>query len=258
MEWLVGIGAGLALVIFGRIAVEVLAKNQGRVSVEGYGLADIFLTLFLIVLIGSMIFAGWNAPRDENPTLSWQNAVAQMFYFGMLVAAVVVSLRTRGLRMTQMVNLWGAPILRALAAASFLIVLALALVLFVQNLGASDKADEQMLIKAFRNMPGGFDRGVWIFSAVVFAPFTEEVLFRGYLYPVLKRYAGSSFGILLNSALFAAFHMHGPSLAPLFVLAVCFSLAFEFTGTLLVSIIMHSLFNSLMLIELFFHLSKTP
>ena len=52
-----------------------------------------------------------------------------------------------------------------------------------------------------------------------------------------------SAGILVNSALFAAIHLNSASLFPLFVLAVCFTLVYEATGSILVSMTMHSLFN---------------
>ena len=41
---------------------------------------------------------------------------------------------------------------------------------------------------------------------IVVAPFVEEVVFRGYLYPVLARAWGTSAGILATALLFAAIH----------------------------------------------------
>ena len=91
-----------------------------------------------------------------------------------------------------------------------------------------------------------------IFFAVAVAPATEEFLFRFFLYGVLRRYFGRFFGLFGNSLLFAAVHTHLPSFAPLFVLASCFTLAYEWSGSILVSMTMHSLFNSLTLIALAF------
>jgi membrane protease YdiL (CAAX protease family) len=69
---------------------------------------------------------------------------------------------------------------------------------------------------------------------------------------VFKRYFGMAFGVALNALLFAAVHTHLPSFAPLCVLGVCFTLAYEWSGSILVSMTMHALFNGVQLIVLAF------
>ena len=59
-------------------------------------------------------------------------------------------------------------------------------------------------------------------------------------------------GLVLNSLLFAAVHAHLPSFAPLFVLGSCFTIAYEWSGTILVSMTMHALFNAASLTVLAF------
>jgi CAAX protease family protein len=80
----------------------------------------------------------------------------------------------------------------------------------------------------------------------------EEFLFRFFLYGVLKRYFGRFLGVTVNALLFAAAHTHLPSFAPLFVLGSCFTIAYEWSGSILVSMTMHALFNSLSLTVLAF------
>ena len=84
------------------------------------------------------------------------------------------------------------------------------------------------------------------------APLVEEFVFRFFLYGVVKRYFGRGVGLVANASLFAAVHAHLPSAAPLFVLGSCFTLAYEWSGSILVSMAMHSLFNSVQLIFLAF------
>ena len=79
--------------------------------------------------------------------------------------------------------------------------------------------------------------------ATVLAPLYEECLFRGIVLPVLLRRMGTGPAIALTSLIFAAIHMHLPSLAPLFVVSVGFSLASLYTGSLWAAVCMHSLFN---------------
>jgi membrane protease YdiL (CAAX protease family) len=79
--------------------------------------------------------------------------------------------------------------------------------------------------------------------AVVVAPVTEELIFRGYLYGVIKKYGGRLAGMLTSAVLFAAMHNNVPAILPLVVLAIGFTLAYELTGSLWTSITMHALFN---------------
>jgi membrane protease YdiL (CAAX protease family) len=80
--------------------------------------------------------------------------------------------------------------------------------------------------------------------AVVIAPFFEELLFRGMLLPVAAKWLGVGRGIMVTALLFAAIHLHLPSLLPLFIVGVAFSLAYLYSGNLLVPIVMHGLFNA--------------
>ena len=82
-----------------------------------------------------------------------------------------------------------------------------------------------------------------LFMAVVLAPAFEETVFRGLMLPLLVRRFGLGTGVALTSLAFAAIHLHLYSAAPLFVVAVGFSLAYVYTGSLWVPITMHGLFN---------------
>jgi len=82
-----------------------------------------------------------------------------------------------------------------------------------------------------------------IFLAMIVAPLFEECLFRGILLPLLVRRLGLGTGIFLTSFVFASIHAHLPSLIPLTVVAAGFSLAYLYTRSLWVPIVMHGLFN---------------
>ena len=55
--------------------------------------------------------------------------------------------------------------------------------------------------------------------------------------------SGRGPGLFLNALLFGAVHVHLPSFGPLFILGGCFTLAYEWSGSILVSMTMHALFN---------------
>ncbi len=80
--------------------------------------------------------------------------------------------------------------------------------------------------------------------AVVIAPVFEELLFRGILLPAAARRLGVGRAVLLTSLLFAGIHCHLPSFLPLFLIAVAFALAYLYTESIVVPVVMHSLFNA--------------
>jgi membrane protease YdiL (CAAX protease family) len=84
----------------------------------------------------------------------------------------------------------------------------------------------------------------FILWSVFFAPLAEEILFRGILYPAIKR-LGYPRGALWGTALiFAAIHTNLPIFAPLFALGLALALLYEATNNLLASVTAHGLFNA--------------
>jgi len=112
--------------------------------------------------------------------------------------------------------------------------------------------EKQGIVELF-NASSTLEQRIWIILlAVTVAPLAEEFFFRFFLYGVVKRYFGRGVGIVASALLFAAVHAHLPSFAPLFVLGVCFAIAYEWSGSILVSMTMHALFNALALTALAF------
>ena len=81
-------------------------------------------------------------------------------------------------------------------------------------------------------------------AAVAFAPIVEELIFRGIVYPAVKRYANGSIALWSASLLFALTHMNLTVILPLTVLAIILTFLYETTGNLVAPIIAHSLFNA--------------
>lgn len=81
------------------------------------------------------------------------------------------------------------------------------------------------------------------FIAIALAPVAEELFFRGLLLPTMARKFGLSRAILVTSVLFAAVHPHLPALVPLFVVSVFLCVAYAYTNSIVVPIVMHVLFN---------------
>lgn len=102
----------------------------------------------------------------------------------------------------------------------------------------------QDAVKLLRDSPDLLGVGLMAFSAAIVAPLAEEIIFRGYLYPVAKSFAGPWVGMLFTALVFAAGHGNIPLLLPLFLLGLLLALAYELTGSLWASISIHFFFNS--------------
>jgi membrane protease YdiL (CAAX protease family) len=80
--------------------------------------------------------------------------------------------------------------------------------------------------------------------AVVCAPIVEEALFRGILYPALKRLGHPRLALWGSSALFAAVHFNMVTFLPLLIFALVLVYLYETFQNLLAPIVAHSLFNA--------------
>lgn len=103
--------------------------------------------------------------------------------------------------------------------------------------------DFQMAIRLFLDTDDPLRRAAFVFFAVVAAPIAEESLFRGLLLPLLVRRAGAAAGLAGVALGFAALHGDAGTFLALAAFSVALSLAYARTGTILVPMAMHALFN---------------
>jgi hypothetical protein len=98
-----------------------------------------------------------------------------------------------------------------------------------------------------------FDRPIdayaFAFLAIVFAPFMEELFFRGFLYPVLARRLGVIVGVLLTAFTFAFIHVFeykawGPVLI-IFLVGVVLTAIRATMKSVAASFIVHSIYNGI-------------
>jgi membrane protease YdiL (CAAX protease family) len=99
--------------------------------------------------------------------------------------------------------------------------------------------------------------GVLIAMTVIVAPFVEEIIYRGILFPSLRPTVGRTLAILLSAVVFGIAHLSLVWLmVPTAVLGMLLALAFEKTRSLRAAILGHALFNlTAVLTALFLDLS---
>ena len=98
--------------------------------------------------------------------------------------------------------------------------------------------------EAMAKMPGlRISYGI---TAIVFAPFAEEYLFRGLLFRALDCEWGGWRAVIGSAAFFAVYH---PVLAwpPVFLLGVCNALIFKKSGRIAPAILLHMVYNAVVL-----------
>ncbi len=80
-------------------------------------------------------------------------------------------------------------------------------------------------------------------AAVLVAPVSEELVFRGYLYPAAKKFAGPWMAAICTGLVFAAAHGSLAALLPLFIFGVVLAVLYEKTGSIWAPIAVHFCFN---------------
>jgi membrane protease YdiL (CAAX protease family) len=83
---------------------------------------------------------------------------------------------------------------------------------------------------------------------VITAPFVEEILFSGYLYPILRKKMGTRLGIALTAVIFAFLHLRMVMIPLYFVHAAIKTYAYERTHCIYVPMIIHFVNNVLVVI----------
>ena len=214
-----------------------------------------FLTLIFIglYLLNSLAYGMLFSSIEVEPhTLFFQTL---FFHVPALIILFVILRRRKmdgreclGLGRRKMLRMLGLSVLLYLAALPILWFYSLLYQIFLDQLGHSFYLQDVTQV-FFVPLPWPM-RAAIFFIAIIGVPVFEEIVFRGVLFPWLVRRAGFWPGVAAVSALFAAMHLHLPSLLPLFLLSVMFCVAYARTRSLWVPIGMHACFNGVTIVLL--------
>lgn len=86
---------------------------------------------------------------------------------------------------------------------------------------------------------------LWVSTlfAAIFGPIAEEIFFRGFMYPALKKKWGMAVSILVTSVIFSLLHTHIVGFLPIMALGILLAYIYEKTGSLLVPVAIHMIHN---------------
>jgi membrane protease YdiL (CAAX protease family) len=104
--------------------------------------------------------------------------------------------------------------------------------------------DAQEVVRVFGQTPNLLLKVSLAVTACLFAPVVEEMLFRGFLYPVLRRFTDGAFAGVFTGLLFGLVHRNLYGAIPLALLGVVLTMAYERTRGLGLPIAIHALFNT--------------
>jgi CAAX protease family protein len=230
------------------------ALEPGIAPAKMFGLPEALLAGALIFFLLRGVTASFE--RRYPVQLTDRDLYADFLLTLFILLLIAGFLKLRRIDIDSLAGFSKATLKRSLSTAVVLLLAAAPLIflaeVFTQSVFGGESRSRQEIVDLFNSSQTLTQRVLIIVLAVVVAPISEEFIFRFFIYGVLRRYFGIVIGLIFNSLLFAAAHTHLPSAAPLFVLGACFTLAYEWSGSILVSMGMHALFNSVQLIFLAF------
>lgn len=93
---------------------------------------------------------------------------------------------------------------------------------------------------------------IWLVVAgAVLAPLSEEIFYRGMIYPVFRRYLGPTWGIIIAGILFGLAHFDLWRTIPLAIGGIGLCYIYEKTGSILVTTVAHGTWNLIMTMLVF-------
>ena len=137
-------------------------------------------------------------------------------------------------------SLWWLPVVAA--AGALVSVIAYGAIVVGLGFDQPEQTEVQMFFDSTAALP------LTGFALVVMAPLSEEIFFRGFIFPGLIRPLGFAGAMVASGILFGAFHITGADtvalLLPFSAIGALFCWLYYRTGSLWPSIVTHFLFNS--------------
>ncbi len=214
----------------------------------GVGTAAWVVAGFAALLVAAAALAGWVSSLDlGSSAATWAVGAILSAAYVIALGAVTLLARRRGATLSAAVGLRRVRIvpllLGALSAALLGRLLAGAWGLAIQLLGVEVPASDLDPTRLFA--PGVPGVVMLVIVAVVLAPVTEEIIFRGVLLPALAGRWGMTTAVVGSSLVFSAIHLVPVAIPAVFLFALVVGWLFVRTRSLWVCILAHALFNAI-------------
>jgi membrane protease YdiL (CAAX protease family) len=233
----------------GEISVIPPNTANGRVSVIPYQAIDILGASLVFLIFSGLVLASLNAPARTDAALNAESLLVNIG-FQFLMAGLVTAIVIRRVRISSWLGLrwpaWRWQLLLAPASLLFMWILLSSLKIggYVQWMESLGVETTQESVKLLQKSQDPLILGLMIIAAVVAAPLCEEIVFRGYLYPVLKKFSGILPATLCSSLVFAAAHGSLITFVPFLIFGGVLVFLYEKTGSIWAPIAAHFCFNA--------------
>jgi membrane protease YdiL (CAAX protease family) len=207
--------------------------------------------LFLLLIIYLLQFAlGWTGP---SPYPAERSGAVEYLIRGFGSALIALALLSVFLRLKGqppsalgLNRMRGGHVLRGFGAGAALFLLAGTLGGFIAWLFGEPAAQGFALAVEGSDTWGQLTALVLL--GVIIVPLQEELIFRGLIYPPLRKVYGPTGGIARNSLFFALIHFDAPRFVPILAGGFLLCLLFERNRSIWPSVIAHGVWNGLMVI----------
>jgi len=208
--------------------------------------------LFAGLLLGALVVQGYRSQIGDKSTADrvFLFVLGVLSFHGVGLVLVHVFVREHGTTWREAFG-FGEPRLgRALFLAVLVAIMIMPIALSLRELSARFLSrfevtpQPQEAVRVMQEATSPAELAVYGLFAILIAPFVEELIFRGVLYPTLKQNGYRRLALWGTSFFFAVTHANLAALLPLTVLAVILTFLYETTNNLAAPIVTHSLFNA--------------
>jgi membrane protease YdiL (CAAX protease family) len=242
------LAAGWRRLAVPRGGMDIATPGETGVPLWFYRPLDLLGAFLVFAVFASLVLAVVWVGAEQDMTLDAGSLLVTIAFQFVMAGLVTLSIASRcepvkwlGLHRHS----WLRVVLLAVAAVLFMWLVSGGLFYagyleWMESLGVQATQDSVQLL---READDPLTLGLMVVAAVVVAPVCEEIVFRGYLYPLLKKYSGAVAATLCTSIFFAAAHGHLAAVIPLGIFGVVLVLLYEKTSSLWAPVAAHLLFN---------------
>lgn len=222
----------------------------------------------IIIYVGSLLLSSslsWWMGRGGEAARLPGSGFGDFYYFVMaylmqvlitLVLIIVIAfwrgagLKDLGIRWSTAVNWWKYGVLGGILAALFILLAGTLIQLINPHLPPQGF---EVMLRAHRNTQ---DYLILLLLGSFLAPLSEELFYRGMIYPVFRFHLGRSWGMAAAGAVFGLAHWDLWRALPLAAGGALLCYIYEKSGSILVSTLSHGIWNGLLTIIVYFTMLK--
>jgi len=229
-------------------------SNSFPVQKPKWRVRDVFYILAAIILLS---FFSKNIVENFDDNFS-RFIVASLLQAGILIFGVLLFALTRGSQFKDLglttKNLFSNLIKGVVGGITLLLIIVV--VGIIMQLIYPQTPQPQPFENIVRQAEGLRNLIIIFLAGSVLAPLSEELFFRGFIYPLIRFRWGIWPGIIITSLFFGSMHFDLFRMIPLTFGGIGLALLYEKTGSLITPIIAHATWNTIMTLLIFVSLNQ--